>query len=125
LDARDVNWLKHAFAIDPPGPAVPNPPQREVVERTCREIVSRGMTAPAILFLEMSRPLNFLGAQAIQFFMPIASAVADTRALGDFATFLEQRGSVDYIRDLLERLETGAGTSSLDHQADTNTHEDG
>jgi hypothetical protein len=34
-----VRWLKHAFAVDPPGPAEPTPLQRAAAETICREIV--------------------------------------------------------------------------------------
>ena len=44
-----MNWLKHAFAVDPPGPAEPTDAQRVPVDKICREIVPRHMTTPALL----------------------------------------------------------------------------
>ncbi len=56
-------WLKHAFAVDPPGPAQPNEAQARIVERVCREVVSRRLTTPAMMALEMGRPAQLsLGA---------------------------------------------------------------
>jgi hypothetical protein len=52
--------------------------------------------------LEMGRPLNFVASQAIHFFRPILSVVLDTRDIKEFATFLEQRGSVEYLCRRLE-----------------------
>jgi hypothetical protein len=109
-----VSWqsikqkLSHAFAVDPPGPAEPDEPQRAVVERLCREVVRRRLTTPAIAFLHMSQPLNFIASQALHFFMPILSSVADTQGVQHFAGFLEQRGSVEYICQRLEALEDEA-----------------
>jgi hypothetical protein len=109
-----VSWqsfkqkLSHAFAVDPPGPAEPTEPQRVVVERLCREVVRRRLTTPAIAFLHMSQPLNFIASQALHFFMPILSAVADTQGIQHFAGFLEQRGSVEYICRRLEAIEDEA-----------------
>lgn len=98
-------WLKHAFAVDPPGPAEPTPPQAKVVEKICAEIVRRHLTTPALTFLEMSRPLNFVGAQAMHFFTPLIDALIDAEGHRQFAAFLEQRGSIDYICRRIEQLE--------------------
>ena len=98
-------WFTHAFAIDPPGPAQPNETQRLVVERLVREIVRRHLTTPALLMLELSRPLNFVSAQLLHFFQPFLASIADAHAYNEFSLFLEQRGSVDYISERLEVLE--------------------
>jgi len=98
------NWLKHAFAVEPPGPAAPDPAQAAVIERLLREVVRREMSTPALLFLESVRPLNGIAAYAMHFFEPIVRAVADTRGARAFADFLERRGSIDYLVQALERL---------------------
>lgn len=98
-------WLKHAFAVDPPGPAEPTPPQAKVVDMICAEVVRRHLTTPALTFLEMSRPLNFVGAQAMHFFTPLVEAVIDAEGHRQFAAFLEQRGSIDYICRRIEEVE--------------------
>lgn len=102
------SWLKNAFAVDAPGPAEPTEAQREVVERVVRQIVKRHLTTPALLFLEMSRPLNFIGSQTMHFFKPFVAAIADARGYEHFATFLEQRGSIEHICRRLEAVEAEA-----------------
>ena len=94
--------LRNAFAVDKPGAAEPNERQREICDRVCRAVVRRGMTLPALMALEMGRPLNFVASQAIHFFKPIVSVVLDGPTLEEFATFLEQRGSVEYLCQRLE-----------------------
>ena len=103
-----LDWLKHAFAIDPPGPAEPTPRQAEVVDRVCREVVRRRLTTPALLMLEMSRPLNFITAQAIHFFDPVVRAITDANGPREFAAFLEHRGSIDYFVRRIEEMEAEA-----------------
>lgn len=100
-----MRWLRHAFAIDPPGPATPSEDQRVVIERLCLEVNRRRLTVPALAFLEMVRPLNHLGSQAMHLFTPILSAVADVKGYERFASFLEQRGSIEYVCRRLEDLE--------------------
>ncbi len=100
-----MQWLKHAFAVDPEGPEEPTDAQREIVDRVCREVVRRRMSTPALMFLEMSRPLNYLSSQAMHFFNPILAIVADTQSYTEFAKFLERRGSIDYMCRRIEAIE--------------------
>ena len=104
-----MEWLKHAFAVDPPGQAQPDEAQARIVERVCREIVRRRLVAPAMLALEMGRPLNHLSAQALHFFQPFVAIVGDSAAYEAFTTFLEQRGSLDYIGARIESIQTEIG----------------
>jgi hypothetical protein len=100
-----LDWLKHAFAVDPPGPAKPDEAQARVVDRICKEIVRRRLTTPAMIALEMGRPLNHLSAQVLTFFQPFVTGLGEAAAYGQFTTFLEQRGSLDYIGARIEALE--------------------
>ena len=97
-------WLRHAFAVDAT-PAEPSLEQIEVVERLCREVVRRELTTPAVAFLEMSRPLNFLGSQALHFFSPMISAVARGQDHDHLAAFLERRDAIDRIIAAMEAAE--------------------
>ncbi len=103
-----MQWLKHAFAVDPPGPSEPTPEQRHAVDAVCRQIVKRHLTTPALVFLEMSRPLNYLGSQALHFFAPVLSVLSKTGGHRHFAAFLEQRGSIEYLCRRIEELEAEA-----------------
>jgi len=103
-----VKWLKHAFAVEAPGPAEPTEPQRSAVDAVCTEIVKRWLSTPSLLFLEMSRPLNFIGSQSLHFFAPFISALTDAEGHKHFADFLENRGSIDYICRRIEQLEAAA-----------------
>jgi hypothetical protein len=98
--------LRHAFAVEKPGAVEPTDAQRRVVERVVAEVRRRGLTTPAIVFLEMSRPLNYVSAQAMHFFQPIVAAILDTAAYDHFTEFLEHRGSIEY---LVARLEEPGG----------------
>jgi len=99
------DWLKHAFALDSAEAIAPNEVQRAVVERLAREVVKRHLTTPALIALEACSPLNFVSAQALYYFQPLVTSFGDVRAYDEFAKFIEQRGSVDYIRERIECLE--------------------
>jgi hypothetical protein len=104
-------FLRNAFAVNDQTPCVASEEQRELLERLADEIARRRMTGPALAFLEMSRPLNSLGASAIHFFTPIASSLANPVALKHFAEFLDQRGSVDLLCNIIEAAQTRRDTA--------------
>lgn len=107
-------WLKHAFAVDPPGPADPTAEQKPVVEWACREIARRRLSTPGLLFLEMSRPLNYVAAQTMHFFQPAFWAILRKQSVESyrhFSEFLERRGSLEYIIQRIEELEDEAERS--------------
>jgi len=97
-----MNWLKHAFALSDGRPAEPTASQRDAVDRILKQVVKRRMTVPAVMLLETCRPLNYVGSQLLVFFSPLMKIALGTRAQDDFARFLEERGSIDYLLDRLE-----------------------
>ena len=101
-------WLRHAFAVDPPGPAEPTPEQQPAVDWFCMQIAKRHLTTPALIGLEMSRPLNYLGSMFLHFLSPGVWAIARQKTLANynhFARYIEQRGSVDYLCARIEHFE--------------------
>lgn len=99
------DFLRNAFALDDGKPCEPTPGQRAVLEKLVAEIAKRRMAGPAIAFLEMSRPLNGVGAAVIQFFTPLAATLADPVALRELGEFLEKRDSIGYLSRMLESAE--------------------
>jgi hypothetical protein len=97
--------LTNAFAVDPAGPAEPTDAERPIVDRLCQEVVKRRMTAPALLALECSKPMNYLGSQAMHFFQPMASVLVSPKHWDSFAAFLERRGSLEHLARRIEDLE--------------------
>lgn len=121
-----MNWLKHAFAIDGPE-GEPTGEETALVDRLCREVVRRRLTVPAMVFLEVSRPLNTLGAQALHFFTPLlgmfSSPAPPVTSEGTpkttprpahliLASYLERPGAIARMCDRLETLEKEHETAS-------------
>jgi hypothetical protein len=100
--------MRHAFAVDPPGPAEPAPQEAEAVERFCRFFVRRHLSLPGVVFMEMCRPLNYVTSQAMHFCSPGIWAIArqqNYEQYGHFAAFLGRRGSIEYLVRRIEQLE--------------------
>jgi hypothetical protein len=104
-----MNWFCHAFALNPtepvPGPPGPTDAERPIVDRLCAEVVRRGLTVPALAFLEISRSMNGVAAQTIHFFDPVLSVLGTSDHHRRFAEFLERRDSVAYLCRRIEELE--------------------
>ena len=100
--------LRHAFAVDPPGPATPTPEQQPAVDWLCRQVAKRHLTTPGLIALEMSRPLNFVFAQGMHFFSPGVWALFRPQRYEDythFAVFMEHRGAMEYLERRIEHFE--------------------
>ncbi len=100
--------LRHAFAVDPPGPAQPTPKQQPAVDWVCRQVAKRHLTTPGLIALEMSRPLNFVLSQGMHFFSPGAWAIFRQQNYEHylhFANFLERRGAMEYLERRIEHFE--------------------
>ena len=94
--------LRHAFAVEPPGPASLSEAEAAVVGRIADEVVRRGMVVPALLALESFRPLNAIGANAMHALTPFVSVVRDPASFATLAALLERRGSVEAICLVIE-----------------------
>jgi hypothetical protein len=89
----------------------PNDDQRdELVEQVAREIQMRGLTGPAVHFLEASRPYRPLGANAMLFFDPVLRGLFG----GDLASASEILADDAGIEMLIVRLEELDEESSWD-----------
>ena len=100
--------LKHAFAVEPSGATEPTEDERRLVDRLCRAIVRRGLTSPALIALECSRPLNCIGSQFLLFVAPLAEIVFPRDKYRTIIGFLERRGSVEYTCQQLERISSAS-----------------
>ena len=122
-----MSWLKrgfqHAFAVEPSGPAEPTDTQRPVVDLVCKEVARQRLGTPALMALEMSRPLNFVGANVLHFFQPMISAVVDGKGCSQFASFLERRGSIEYICRRIEHFERESDPSAPTEHGESPTVE--
>ena len=100
---RLTSTLRHAFAIEPSGPAEPTPDERAALDPLLAEIRRRGLVAPAVIFLESCAPLNTVGAQALHFMQPFATAVLDPVRYATLSRYLERRGSIEWVVRELQR----------------------
>jgi len=74
----------------------------EILEAIAKRVEQFGMLVPAIFFLEMNKPLSYIGGQAMHFFAPIVGVFFDT--FEDYAYFLDDRKNVELLIQKLESI---------------------
>jgi hypothetical protein len=91
----------HAFALGPRHVQF-STEELALLDKVAGLIVRRGMTAPALLFLESLGPLSFLGSQVLHGLKPFLDVVCDPTELERLAAILERRASVDTLVSLIQ-----------------------
>lgn len=99
--------LPHAFAVSPSGDASLSPESRALADHLADRVSRRGLGVPAVMLLEMSRPLNYVAAQALHGLTPLLGSLVGEARVQGLAELLEQRGAVDY---LCQRIESRPNT---------------
>ena len=82
--------------------------QDAVLDKLAVQVVKRGMTVPAIIFLESIKPLNFIALQAMVFFEPIVQTIFDFRDYDNLRLALERRESIEIILRKIEEKDAVA-----------------
>jgi hypothetical protein len=81
------------------------PEERDAfLDRMAREVTRRRLEAPAILALEMHRPLMFLGSQALAVFTPMLAPAFGLENLQKLYRILEDRQNLDRFIERIEEL---------------------
>jgi hypothetical protein len=93
--------LQHAFATQSATQPL-SIEEVELMERVADVIVTRGMAAPATVFLESMGPMNFLGSQALHFLMPIIECAFNTKEVEQVARLLERRDTISRLTAIIE-----------------------
>lgn len=74
----------------------------ELMGKISRAIVERNLTAPAIFFLESTKPLSFIGSQVMVFFDPLVRSIFNFQGYNDVRLALEERENVDRLLVAIE-----------------------
>jgi len=93
--------VKSADSAKPPL----NPDDRALLEGMAGWIGRRGLTVPAVLFLESVKPLHFVGSQMMFFFEPMVHAFVSGKNYSRFAQLMEDGNALEEFLIMIE----GAG----------------
>ncbi|MEZ4648723.1 MAG: hypothetical protein R3E97_08035 [Candidatus Eisenbacteria bacterium] len=79
-----------------------DPKDRELLDKVADQIVRRGLTVPAVFFLESSKPLSYVGSQALLFLEPFIRAFLDMESYSRFVRLLEDRDNYELLINVIE-----------------------
>ena len=93
--------------FDPNDENKPPIPEEEdaVLEKVAKRIIMWRMAVPAILFLESSRPVNYIGAQMLVFIEPMVQTVFDFKDYDTFRIAMERRENVENLLQKIEKYD--------------------
>lgn len=102
--------LRHAFAIEEQEGRGRDLTHDELtlIRKLADAVVRRGMSTPAVLFLESFQPLNFIGSQAMYFLRPFMTFIFSATEYDKLARLLEKRSSIEILIREIQRAEEGA-----------------
>ena len=81
------------------------PEQKDLLDTLARKIVDRELSTPAIIFLESTKPLNFVGCQALNFLEPLVQSVFSIKSYNEFVRLMENRSNIEKLILKIESLE--------------------
>ena len=77
---------------------------QKIISNLAQEIVNRGMSVPAIFFLESTKYISFIGSQFLVFLGPIATCFINNQKYYDFTKILEKKSNIELLLSEIERL---------------------
>ncbi len=76
----------------------------DLIEKIAQGIVKRGMQTPAILFLEMHKPLTFVASQSLVVTSPFIAPFVGIGNVQLAAKLIEKRENIELLIDRIEEL---------------------
>jgi hypothetical protein len=80
----------------------------ELLDRVAGEVASRRLSVPAILFLESSKPLSFVGSQFLVFMEPFVKTFFTSALYDRFAALMEDRENYERLIQKIEAREAAS-----------------
>lgn len=82
-----------------------DPADEALLDAIAGRVVKMSLAVPAVFFLESSKPLSFLGSQALVFLEPFVKAVLDLKSYDRFTALMEDRKNVERLIQKIESME--------------------
>lgn len=99
-----LEW-KHALSYSGSKDKPLTPEEEAILDKIARKVVAWRMTAPAIMFLETSKPLSFLGSQAMVFLEPIIQSLFSFKDYDTVRKMMEERQNVERLLLKIEQFD--------------------
>lgn len=91
-----------------PGGVTPNEEDEKLLDAVAGRVVRMGMAVPAIFFLESTKPLSYIGSQALVFLEPFVKSFLNVASYDRFVALLEDRQSIERLLRKIEDQDEAA-----------------
>jgi hypothetical protein len=81
--------------------------REEILTKIAQKVVDLKLTPVAIVMLESSKPLSFVGSQLMVFLQPVVTSIFPFHQYDEVAALLEDRANVETLIQRIEKLEDG------------------
>ena len=88
----------------PGTPAGDEEENKKLLEAVAERVVKMGLAVPAVFFLESTKPLSFVGSQALVFLEPFVKSFLTLKSYDRFVSLMEDRKNIE---KLITRRATG------------------
>jgi hypothetical protein len=79
-----------------------------LLEAVAQRVVRMGLAVPAVFFLESTKPLSYIGSQALVFLEPFVKSIFNLAAYDRFVALLEDRKNIEKLMQRIEELDEDA-----------------
>ena len=76
----------------------------KIISDLAKDIVQRGLSVPAIFFLESSKYVSFIGSQFLVFLGPIATCFINNKKFYNLTSILEKKSNIEFLISEIERI---------------------
>jgi hypothetical protein len=90
--------------VMPPAGGEPDPDEA-LITAVAGRAVRMGLAVPAVFFLESTKPLSFVGSQALVFLEPFVKAFLNLASYDRFTALMEDRKNIERLIRKIEELE--------------------
>ena len=77
---------------------------KKIISDLAKDIVRRGLSVPAIFFLESSKYVSFIGSQFLVFLGPIATCFINNKKFYNLTSILEKKSNIEFFISEIERI---------------------
>ena len=77
---------------------------QKIISRLAADIVKRGVSVPAIFFLESTKYISFVGSQFLVFLGPIATCFINNQKYYNYTSIFEDRKNVEFLISEIEKI---------------------
>ena len=78
--------------------------KNEVIESIAKKIVDRHLQTPAVLFLDMHKPLSYIASQSVLVAMPLLGLLFGPDSIVDMSKFLAERENIEALIARIENM---------------------